>query len=104
MTRIEMMELDRTSSDTFAAHRAYYAQYVTEGVRLDVASYFGLPLLRESYASDKHLNRIPLRAWYRLGFPPVSGVKLRDNGDFMSQATAVAIWKEAARQFVDNNA
>ena len=97
--------------ESFAAHRAYYAQFVNAHVRGLVAGRIGLPTLLAS--KDPHLNDIPLARWdafwtYRTasggyGITPPGFVAdmIRATGEGASASTAVCILKEAARQVIE---
>lgn len=85
MTRDEY--LNQASST--AAHRAYYAQYVGEQVKLLVARVFGGELYK---SKDPHLNDLELRRWDAL----------KANGDYLTLGTGVCVLKEAARQLIES--
>ncbi len=100
MTRKEYMD---SSFPRNNAHREYYAQYVTESIRLLVKSRIGLSRLQKS--TDEHLNDIPLDEWDRLA--PIinrsANSLLRANGDFPTLNSSICIAKEAARQILESS-
>jgi len=85
-----------------AAHRAYYAQFVTPAhfIRLK-----NLPFDIKS-SKDPHFNDIPISAWDELSWPiPMeSNTLLRKCGDFPTLAGAVCILREAAQQIREGSA
>jgi len=83
-------------------HSEYYGQFVTEAIKNTVVARFGFDRLKLDLKRDEHLNTIPLHQWDALA-PAVlylDRVMRKDHGDFMSEAGAVCILKEAARQAV----
>ena len=85
-----------------AAHRCYYAQFVTAGILDLVERCIGLDRIQQS--TDPHLNDIPLKRWDNLmwgGFPASIAAKLREAGDYPTASAWVCITKEAARQIRD---
>lgn len=104
MTRTEYMRSNSKSdspSERAAIHRAYYAQFVDERVRIMVMRTFGKTKLLES--RDEHFNDIRLQAWdclvSQLG--KRTDTLLREKGDWLGLGTGVCILKEAARQLVE---
>lgn len=108
LTRQEYME------DGENLHRKYYAQFVNEEVKKKVIRYIGKDLLLTS--KDAHLNDIPLHEWdalsgfifrgseivsrpYTIEPIKVSELKLANEG--VSPATLVCIYKEAAKQLIE---
>lgn len=79
-------------------HRAYYAQFVSAGVRQCVAQSIGVKCIRAS--ADPYFNDIPLPRWDSVFQPIPAGIAsaLRAAGDYPTLAGAVCIAKEAARQ------
>lgn len=96
--------------ESTAHHRAYYAQFVTPGVRSLVKSRFGVERLTAS--RDEHFNDIPLAEWdsfwvryanrgmYIEPGLTVSAL-IRQAGEDFSASTGTCILKEAARQIVE---
>lgn len=94
-----------------AKHRAYYAQFVDESVKYAVLRGIGIERLLKS--RDFYFNDIPLHEWDRLagaqGFKVTApvilqfGTRMKERGDFITLAGAVAMLKEAARQIVENH-
>jgi hypothetical protein len=86
-------------------HREYYSQFVNEGIKNLVRSGIGEKRIKESLPVDEHLNNIPLKEWDSLGAYIVSSpnvrAKIKEAGDGYSQAGAVCILKEAARQIAE---
>jgi hypothetical protein len=85
-----------------AAHRAYYAQFVTPA---HFARLKNLPYSIKG-SKDPYFNDIPLSAWDQLSWPiPVeSNTLLRKCGDYPTLAGAVCILKEAAQQVREGSA
>lgn len=97
-----------------AAHRRYYAQFVTPAVTAAVLRQISEAALRGS--TDPHLNDIPLSRWDALE-PTMRRLCLSRMGDVngevriaggsrsiaWSLSDAVCIAKEAARQWVEAN-
>ena len=90
----------------FAAtvHRGYYGQFVHAGMIAVVVQRFTLERLKAAFAADRHLNTIPLCEWDFLGNPMGVSSKLREAGDYLTQAGSVCFWKEAARQALEGSA
>ena len=80
------------------AFRAYYAQFVDDAVTASVARNIGLERIAAS--DDEHLNDVPLRLWDQCLVSSTAAAKLRECGDYLTQAGVVCIAKEAARQMV----
>jgi hypothetical protein len=80
----------------YLGHRQYYAQFVNQAVKAKVS------YLREriKQSHDEHLNDIKLCTWDALAqsLPRFCFERMRELGDFMTQAGAVCILKEAAKQ------
>ena len=89
-TRAQYMSATRKEQP--AAHRRYYAQWVTPNIRDMVTAHFGLDLLLAS--KDPHLNDIPLARWDRLAR---RFVRAEDN----SLGSRVCTLKEAAKQVIE---
>lgn len=111
MTRSQYME-----GDTSSKHRAYYAQFVNEDVKARVAAVIGLTTLL--YSTDEHLNDIPLKKWDAMGgfvfkggemiqqpysIEPIKLSLLKEAGEGVSSAILVCIYKEAARQMIEEH-
>lgn len=99
-----------------ATHRQYYGQFVNDEVKHSVMYKFGLERLLAS--TDEHLNDLPLREWDALGgfifrygeivsrpatFYPIDGKLLKEAGEGYSPAVAVCVFKEAARQIIEEH-
>jgi hypothetical protein len=101
MTRQEYM-----ANSTFDTFRTYYGQFVTPNIKNIVRSTIGEARIKAS--KDPHMNDIPLREWDRLEFVIryiVKGSRLwieLSGSNTFSQAEAVCIAKEAARQIREN--
>lgn len=80
------------------SHREYYAQFVTEPVKARVRMCIGWERLKNS--TDEHLNDIPLRLWDTLG---AVGTKREWDAadDYPTMAGRTCIYKEAARQIIE---
>ena len=84
-------------------HQQYYAQFVTEEIKMIVVLNFGLDTLKKAYQEDKAFNTIPLHKWDLLEIflnVPIMHDKFKQHQDFISQASVVCVLKEAARQVV----
>ena len=81
------------------AHRSYYGQFVTPGVRSFVAQCIGTKNIKES--TDPHFNDTPLRLWDDLhssiGAMCGRAICAASTGGY-SLSDTVCIAKEAARQ------
>ena len=89
--------------DGNCTHQQYYAQFVTEEIKMIVVLNFGLDILKETYQKDRAFNTIPLHRWDLLGIflnVPTMHDKFKQHQDFISQAGVVCVLKEAARQVV----
>lgn len=102
ITRKEYLDRNSTTSDTFALHREYYAQFVTWQERDRVAGRIGLDRIKEALKTDKHMNSIPLKEWDSLGLPGCRN-SMKEAGDAPSLANGVCVWKEAARQVAEQS-
>ena len=98
MKRSEYMDRNSTVDDTFALHRAYYAQFVTPEIVAYVARRIGMDAIMAS--TDKHMNDIPLSRWDALHPELLRSqfAKLKELGEGQSLGTTVCVAKEAARQ------
>lgn len=84
-------------------HSEYYGQFVTNSIKSLVKQQFGIQVLRDSYASDEHLNNIPLVKWDVIAPLVTSGGKMKDCGDYLTLSGQVCILKEAARQLIEES-
>lgn len=93
MTRNEYLE-----KATMEAHREYYGQFVSEGLKTMVMNRIGKKEIMES--KDEHMNDIKLERWDALhqGILSYTGRKLKELGGTHSLCETVCIAKEAARQ------
>lgn len=98
-------------------HRAYYGQFVNDQVKREVLQFIGLPALLAS--TDEHLNDIPMKKWDALGgfafgfqgvmimkpstIEPVDINLIREAGEGVSASTMVCIYKEAAKQIIEES-
>lgn len=98
-------------------HRQYWGQFVNELVKDKVKNSIGVNTLLES--TDEHLNDIPIAKWDKLGgfvwrgqvaiqkpqtsldILPIDAKLLRETGEGVSSAGLVCIYKEAARQIIE---
>lgn len=98
--------LDATRAEGPAMHRAYYGQFVTEGIKSRVLNHFGLAEILAS--EDPSFNDIALQRWDNVlnwnGLPAETAKLLRAMGDYPTMAGAVCIAKEAARQIKEEHA
>jgi hypothetical protein len=87
-------------------HRRYYAQFVNDAVKdMVITDMGGKEKLIAAYKKDEHFNSLPLYRWDSMAVALRSlynsvGKQL---GDYYSNAGAVCILKEAARQIVEEN-
>ena len=86
-----------------ATHREYYSQFVTKDIKERVLREFNPKILIKG--KDQHFNNIPLRLWDNLmtDVPFEINNKLKECGDYPTQAGIVCILKEAAMQIVEKN-
>ena len=104
-----------------ASHREFFSQFVNAGVKAKVLECIGSEALLKS--TDEHLNDIPMKKWDSMaGFvwairggqqvaivkpqtsqdvEPIDAGLLRDTGEGVSYAGLVCIYKEAARQLIE---
>ena len=101
-------------------HRKYYAQFVNEEVKRAVLSRWSKEELKKSFEKDQYFNTkiTPIGAWDLLGgfrfsvstgevllrpttSYPIDRKLLDEAGEWFSSATAVCIYKEAARQILE---
>lgn len=81
-------------------HREYYGQFVNDTIKARLLHYIGKKQLLES--KDKHFNDIPLWMWDRIDNGNLGLTQaLRISGDYITKASLVCIFKEAARQIVE---
>lgn len=108
MTRTEYLTISsaaETKEERERAHRAYYAQYVTEGAR-GLIKRQSKKFLGELFASkDRSLNDVAtLAEWDRLtAFMPISASRFKENGDYITLNGLLCTLKEAARQVIDDH-
>lgn len=79
-------------------HREYYAQFVTPGILHRVKAVLGEKIRK---SRDPHFNDISLNQWDELGLSFANielRKKLKERGDFLTQAGMVCILKEAGKQ------
>ena len=86
--------------DGKATHREYYAQFVTDTTKAQVVNHFGVEKLVR-HSDDPHLNGIPLHFWDMLYTMPETVAQMRRVGEAYAPSTCVCIFKEAARQIID---
>ena len=83
-------------------HENYYRQFVTSGITALVVRMIGEQRLLDS--EDPHLNDISLKTWdftaMSLPLPEINR-KMRECGDFPTQAGLVCICKTAARDWME---
>lgn len=102
-------------------HRKYFGQFVNEDVKKAVLYQFSLANLKKSFAEDEHFNTklTPLRIWDLLGgfafnsrgemtlrpttSSPIDYKLLKETGEGYSSSTAVCVYKEAARQIIEES-
>ncbi len=100
--------------DNKVSHREYYGQFVNDGTKNAVINAIGMDWLLAS--KDEHLNNIPLKLWDELsGFifrgselvskpytiAPIDINKLKEANEGVSPAVCVCIYKESARQIIE---
>jgi hypothetical protein len=97
-TRSEYMAAPRAESK--AAHRRYYAQFVSPSVIARVVGAIGADKLRESV--DPSFNDISLHSWdaIALNLGPLA-ISFNSVGDYASLGSLVCVAKEAARQYLE---
>lgn len=109
------------------SHRNYYGQFVNEEVKNKVLQVFDKDILTCSYKNDEYFNDslTPMKQWDKMGgfvyriirgeqiavihptsiqdIKPVNYTLLKQTGEGASNSTMVCIYKEAARQIVEQN-
>ena len=81
-------------------HREYHGQFVTAGIKQTVLSRIGVNALKAS--TDEHLNDIPLKRWDALPlFNHSTHEQFKAVGDYVTLATRVCVYKEAAKQIIE---
>lgn len=87
-----------TREQDAALHRAYYAQFVTDAIRARVLNGIGEDRIKAS--EDPHFNDIPLLRWDSVAanMPASVSAHMKREGDWLTDAGAVCILKEAAQQ------
>ena len=85
--------------DSMAAHRKYYAQFVSDATIRFVVSIIGADVIKAS--TDEYMNDIPLHRWDRMHGSLPLAVSLKSLGESNSLSTTVCIAKEAARIFAE---
>lgn len=114
-TKVKYTRSDYMSNK--CSHREYYSQFVNDDVKSHVIKHIGLSKLLSS--KDKHLNDIPLREWDSLGgfafrrndiilrprsiddIKPIDYELLKEAGEGLSPATSTCIYKEAAKEIIE---
>ena len=100
MTRKEYLEQYK-GKDTHAVFREYYGQFVQPWMRDYLINRLGVDMLQKAYNADPHLNTIALRFWDNVPCPVQVHKHLKEMGDFITLASKVCIFKEAARMVVE---
>lgn len=116
-------------ADSKNLHRKYYAQFVNEEVKNRVLSFFDRETLLRSYAKDEHFNHklTPMDIWDLMGgfvwkirgtfenaeqicvmkpetsedIKPVDYKLLEATGEGLNNAVMVCIYKEAAKEIIE---
>jgi hypothetical protein len=87
------------------AYRRFYGQFVTPQIKNEVLKHIGLDRLRAS--TNPHMNDIPLGLWgtFFITAPPSLWRAMRDAGDVCAKSlgNCVCVYKEAARQILEEN-
>lgn len=96
MTREEYMA-QSAGADPRAAHRTYYAQFVSARTITHVVQRVGPNVLRAS--TDEHFNDIPLRIWDVVARGLPIAAPFETFGDYATLGGLVCVAKEAARQW-----
>lgn len=106
--------------DSTNLHRVYFAQFVNENVKERLLSVFDKDTLQKSYKKDEHFNGklTPIAEWDLMGgfafsnrtgemtmrpttVEPIDIKLLKEAGEEVSSASLVCIYKEAARQVIE---
>lgn len=94
ITRQQYME---NSNELF---HDYYAQFVTERIKEAVLRRFTKEQLEEYHAKDEHFNGVTrIQTWDQIMDPFIreTDSKMRELGDYLTQAGCVCVSKTAAR-------
>lgn len=111
--------------DSSNLHRQYFGQFVNENVKKHLLNTFDLETLKKSQAKDEFFNTklTPLEKWDLLGgfkfskttgeilMKPQSNLDIlpldynliREAGDGISSSLVVCVYKEAARQIIEES-
>ena len=83
-------------------HNEYYAQFVNDKIRNLVENKFGIRNLVNAHLEDPDFNNIPLKKWDSFGYLEhyLDKDLIKETRQGYSNAGAVCILKEAARQLV----
>jgi hypothetical protein len=84
------------------SHREYYAQFVTETTKSALLAHTTVKALQSSN-DKKNLSDFSLVFWDSLHLPYGTITKMKEAGDCYSMASNVCIFKEAARQILEEN-
>ena len=101
ITRAEYMKAEGSAQDRTKAHRDYYAQFVTPGLKDAVVRTFGLQRVVDAFKANRHFNDIPINEWDRLMACRDYSLVLKKAGDYRTAAGDICIAKEAARQVAE---
>lgn len=87
--------------DGKCTHREYYAQFVNSQQKSAILSRIGKDRLEKS--TCEHFNDIPLKEWDSI-YCPISSSKMKECGDYITNAGRICIIKEAATQILEERA
>lgn len=94
---------DQEKEVTEHPHQQYYGQFVTNEIKDLVKTTFGIKKLVKAYSKDPIFNNIPMKRWDALGYLEhyLDRTLIIATGQGYSNAGAVCVLKEAARQLVE---
>lgn len=111
--------------DSSNLHRAFYAQFVNDGVKQRILNKWTVKQLKKAHQEDEHFNNLPMKVWDLMGgfvwrvirgeqiatmqprtaadILPVNATLLKEAGEGVSNSTMVCVYKEAAREIIEEN-
>lgn len=105
ITRQQFLACDRIDREKcLSIFRKYHGQFVNEKIKAVVEDRFGIDKLVKCYNKNEHFNSMSIEAWDRLVLVNANLVevqKLKAAGEGWGLGIGVLIFKEAARQLVE---
>ncbi len=86
-------------------HREFYEQFVNEEIKQAILNRYSIIELKKAYEENNSFNSIRLSSWDGMAsflrYDHELCNKIKEHGDFLTNAGAVCILKEAAKQIID---